>query len=123
MRKFGWIGLGLCIALSGCGGGGGAPLPADNTPPAIGNLSIEAVNGGVQISATVQDAETGVASVVAVAVVGNAPQTVAMTPAGANRYQATLPPNTVRVRVRATDRAGNARETGEIAAPPPLPPF
>lgn len=39
MRKFGWIGLGLCIALSGCGGGA-APLPADNTPPAIGNLSI-----------------------------------------------------------------------------------
>ncbi len=123
MRKLYTI-LGLSVMLAGCGGGGGgAPLPPDNTPPTISNLSIEAVSNGVQISATVQDAETGVASVVAVAVVGSASQTVVMNLASANRYQATLPPNTARVSMRATDRAGNTRETGEIVAPPPLPPF
>jgi len=123
MRKFGWIGLGLCIALSGCGGGGGAPLPADNNPPTISQIGLEAVQGGVRLNVTVRDAETGVATVIAIATVGNTTQSVPMSAVSDNRYQALLPANTARVRIRAQDRAGNQRETGEIAAPPPLPPF
>lgn len=124
MRKL-YAMLGLSVMLAGCGGGGGggAPLPPDNNPPTISQIGLEAVQGGVRLSATVQDAETGVATVIAIATVGNTTQSVPMSAVGNNRYQAVLPANTARVRIRAQDRAGNRRETGDITAPPPLPPF
>ncbi|MCS7273125.1 MAG: hypothetical protein NZ550_03140 [Fimbriimonadales bacterium] len=123
MRTTWWSLIGLSVVLAGCGGGGGAaPLP-DNTPPAISQIAVERVDSGVAVSATVQDAGTGVATVVVIATVGNTTQTVPMVRVSANRYQGILPANTARVRLRAQDFAGNTRETGDIIAPPPLPPF
>lgn len=123
MRKTYWMAIGLGLLLAGCGGGGGAPLPPDNTPPTISNLAVERVGNQVQLSVVVQDAQTGVASVVVLATVGSSTQSVQAAAAGNNRYQASLPANTVRVRVRAQDRAGNTRESTDVPAPPPLPPF
>jgi len=39
-----------------------------------------------------------------------------------DQYRAELPSNTVRVRVRAQDSAGNSRESDEYLVPPPNPP-
>lgn len=121
MRKYRWITLGLSLILAGCGGGGGGI--ADSNPPVISRLAVERDGDRVLVSAEARDAETGVASVVVVAIVGTASQTTVMSALGNNQYQAALPSNTVRVRVRAQDRAGNTRETGDIPAPPPQPPF
>ncbi|GIV09125.1 MAG: hypothetical protein KatS3mg019_1216 [Fimbriimonadales bacterium] len=115
-----WLIGSLAVLLTGCGGGG---LPPDTAPPAISNIAIEHTGNGVRARATVQDAETGVASVVVLATVGTNVQTIAMQAAGDHQYQAILPANTVRVRIRAQDRAGNTRETDDITAPPPTPPF
>lgn len=124
MRTAWWSLVGLCVLLAGCGGGGGGtPPPPDNIPPVISQIAVERVNSGVSISATVQDAGTGVATVVAIATVGNATQTVPMVPVSENRYRGVLPANTARVRLRAQDFAGNTRETSDIVAPPPSPPF
>lgn len=119
MRRL-WLIGSLAVLLTGCGGGG---LPPDTTPPAISNIALEHIGDGVRAHATVQDAETGVASVAVLAAVGTNVQTIAMQSEGNHQYQATLPANTVRVRIRAQDRAGNTRETGDITAPPPMPPF
>ncbi|MDW8051223.1 MAG: hypothetical protein RMJ83_01955 [Armatimonadota bacterium] len=124
MRTAWWSLVGLCVLLAGCGGGGGGtPPPPDNIPPVISQIAVERVDSGVAVSATVQDAETGVATVAVIATVGDTTQTVSMVQVGTNRYRGVLPANTVRVRLRAQDFAGNTRETGDIIAPPPLPPF
>jgi hypothetical protein len=119
MRRIGLL-LGLALALAGCGGGGLSP---DRTPPSISNIAIEHTGDSVRARATVQDTESGVASVLVLATVGTTVQTVAMQADGSHQYQAILPTNTVRVRIRVQDRAGNTRETNDIAAPPPAPPF
>lgn len=121
MRGYRWTILGLGLVLAGCGGGGGGI--ADSNPPVISRVAIEHRGGQVQVSATIRDAETGVAQATVFATVGDATQTVAMRAAGDDQYEASLPANTVRVRVQARDRAGNQRETGDIPAPPPQPPF
>lgn len=116
-----WLIWSLGVLLTGCGGGGG--LTPDTNPPAISDIALEQTGNGVRARATVQDAESGVANVVVLATVGTTIQTIAMQGDGNHQYQATLPANTVRVRIRAQDRAGNTRETGDIIAPPPTPPF
>lgn len=114
-----WLILGLCVVLSGCNGGS----PPDNTPPTIANLTISRTGADLIVSATVEDAGTGIASVVAITAVGGSWQVIPMVPIASNRYQATIPPNTTSVRVRAQDKVGNLKETNNIVAPPPQPPF
>lgn len=113
--------LGLIVVLAGCGGG--ASVPPDTTPPVISQIALERTNAGLSLTATVQDTGTGVATVAAIVTVGNQTQTIGMTLETASRYRTILPDNTVRVRIRAQDRSGNQRETSDISAPPPNPPF
>lgn len=112
---------GLIVVLAGCGGGAGAP--PDTTPPVISQIALERTNTGLSLTATVQDTGTGVATVAAIVTAGNQIQTIGMTLETANRYRAILPANTTRVKIRAQDGAGNRRETSDIVAPPPNPPF
>lgn len=121
MQGYRWTILGLALVLAGCGGGGGGIVDAN--PPVISRVTVEHRGEQVQVSATIRDAETGVALATAIATVGEATQTVPMRTVGGDLYEASLPANTVRVRVQARDRAGNQRETGDIPAPPPQPPF
>jgi len=107
--------------LAGCGGGGSATQDTD--PPQISQIEIEHAGDAVRVFATVQDAASGIAAVQVVARIGTEQQTFAMTAEEMNRYRASLPSNTTRVLVRATDRAGNTRESGEFIVPPPEPPF
>jgi hypothetical protein len=111
----------LMLILTGCGGGGSTTQ--DTEPPQISQIEVEHAGDAVQVFATVQDAASGVATVQVVARIGTGQQTFVMTAEGANRYRASLPSNTTRVAVRATDRAGNTRESGEFLVPPPEPPF
>jgi len=120
MRKW-WYLLGISISLTSCGGGGGST--ADSNPPILSQIELQHTSNGVLVIVVAEDAESGIASVVAVATIGGSAQTFPMSSADNRRYQATLPPNTVRVNVRATDRVGNSRESGSIPAPPPSPPF
>lgn len=120
MQKYGWALLWLSLIVAGCGGGGGI---ADTNPPVISRVAVERRGEQVQVSATIRDAETGVAQATVIATVGEATQAVAMRAVGGDQYEASLPANTVRVRIQAHDRAGNQRETGDIPAPPPQPPF
>lgn len=119
MRKL-WSLFGVSIVLTSCGGGGGI---TDANPPTLSQIELQHTGSNVIVSAAAEDAESGIASVVAIATIGASPQTFQMSSVGNRRYQATLPPNTVRVNVRAIDRAGNSRESGSMPAPPPPPPF
>lgn len=121
MRGYQWTILGLGLVLAGCGGGGGGI--ADSNPPMITRVAMEHRSEQVQVSATIRDAETGVAQATVFATVGETTQTVPMRAVGSDLYEALLPSNTARVRIQARDRAGNLRETGDIPAPPPQPPF
>jgi hypothetical protein len=121
MQKF--IGLWVIsmLILTGCGGGGSTT--PDTEPPQISQIEIEHAGDAVQVFATVQDAMSGIAAVQVVARIGTGHQTFLMTAESANRYRARLPGNTTRVAVRATDNAGNTRDSGEFIVPPPEPPF
>ncbi len=120
MRKQ-WMGLVLMIGLAGCGGGGG--VITDTAAPQISQVELGWRSQTLYVSAVVQDAETGVASVVARVVAGNQTQTVVLQLQSASRYECALPSNTARVTLIARDHAGNERTTDELIAPPPNPPF
>ncbi|MEN3000774.1 MAG: hypothetical protein ABDI19_02900 [Armatimonadota bacterium] len=122
MRRLGFW-LVLSVLLTGCGGGGGGTEVRDSNAPLLSQIELQHMGNSVMLSVVAQDAETGIASVIAIATVGPSTQTFQMSAADGQRYQVGLPSNTVRVNVRATDRAGNSRESGSIPVPPPQPPF
>lgn len=119
MRKR-WLLWTLMFCLSACGGGGGI---TDTAAPQITQIELGWRSQTLYVSAVVQDAETGVASVLARVVAGNQTQTVALQAQSGNSYEGALPSNTARVSLIARDRAGNERATDELIAPPPNPPF
>jgi len=101
-------------------------LPFDPTPPVIGMPTVtREADNRVLVQVRAYDVGSGVASVMVLAVgVGSAPTAVVMQPVpGTEQYQATLPPTTVRLQVKAVDRGGNETVSAEIRVPPPRPPF
>jgi hypothetical protein len=112
----------ISVLLAGCGGGGGGGL-VDATPPTISRVDLEWVSQTLYVSATAQDAESGIGSVSARVRVGTQTQTVLLQASGTLQYRAALPNGTTRLTITARDRAGNERTSGELIAPPPNPPF
>jgi hypothetical protein len=110
------------LALWGCGGGGGVP---DTTPPLITNLQTRYnENNQLVVQADVADAESGVAQVWVLRVgVGDEASELVMQNASGNTYRAVISSPTVRVRVKARDRAGNEALSDETRITPPPPPL
>jgi hypothetical protein len=110
------------LALWGCGGGGGVP---DTTPPLITNLQTRYnENNQLVVQADVADAESGVAQVWVLRVgVGDEASELVMQNASSNTYRAVISSPTVRVRVKARDRAGNEALSDETRITPPPPPL
>jgi hypothetical protein len=110
------------LALWGCGGGGGVP---DTTPPLITNLQTRYnQNNQLVVQADVADAESGVAQVWVLRVgVGDEAPELVMQNASGNTYRAVISSPTVRVRVKARDRAGNEALSDETRITPPPPPL
>jgi len=110
------------LALWGCGGGGGVP---DTTPPLITNLQTRYnENNQLVVQADVADAESGVAQVWVLRVgVGDEASELVMQNASGNTYRAVISSPTVRVRVKARDRAGNEAVSDETRITPPPPPL
>ena len=112
----------MMLALWGCGGGGGVP---DTTPPLITSLQTRYnENNQLVVQADVADAESGVAQVWVLRVgVGDEASELVMQNASGNTYRAVISSPTVRVRVKARDRAGNEALSDETRITPPPPPL
>jgi hypothetical protein len=112
----------MMLALWGCGGGGGVP---DTTPPLITSLQTRYnENNQLVVQADVTDAGSGVAQVWVLRVgVGDEASELVMQNAGGNTYRAVISSPTVRVRVKARDRAGNEALSDETRITPPPPPL
>jgi hypothetical protein len=140
---FGLMTIATLLVLAcggGGGGGGGGGTVVDTTPPNIGSLAVSpsllTVGVQAQISATVVDAESGVAAVIAVVTYpDNTQANITLSPSGnGNTYTggftAQWTPSgasaNARVQVRAVDRAGNEAQSEtsiRTAGLPPSPPF
>lgn len=121
MIRWALVLIGLSLGLAGCGGGSAT---ADSDPPVISQVNIErSRDNAIVVSATVQDTGSGVAMVQVIATVGTTQQTIPMVAESTARYRASLPSNTTRIAIQATDNVGNHRQSGEFLVPPPEPPF
>lgn len=127
MKRDRWIlviaGFVAIWSLSACGGSGSATGITDQAPPVIdGVRATRSTNSQVMVEAQVYD-DSGVATVEVLAVDGSLLTTqYTMIQDYGNRYRAMLPPNTLRVTVRAIDRTGKTTQSGEVLVPPPDPP-
>lgn len=127
MKRNRWLFVVASLAavwlMSACGGGGNTVSVVDQSPPVIdGVRATRSADNQVLVEAQVYD-DGGVASVEVQAVDGNLwTRQYGMRLQYGNRYSASLPENTLRVTVRATDRAGRTSQSGEVLVPPPNPP-
>jgi len=116
----------IAVMLGGCGMFlSGTVAGADTAPPIITNLQTRYnENNQLVVQADVADAESGVAQVWVVRVgLGPEATELAMQNTGGNTYRAVISSPTVRVRVKARDRAGNEALSDETRITPPPPPL
>jgi hypothetical protein len=115
----------LAITFGGCGMFLSEEGVADTTPPLITNLQTRYVeNNQLVVQAEVTDTGSGVAQVWVVRVgLGPEATELAMQTTGGNTYRAVISSPTVRVRVKARDRAGNEALSDETRITPPPPPL
>lgn len=135
----GLFALSVIACGGGGGGGGGTPPPntgSDTNPPNIGAIGVSpaVLYSGVsaQVTASATDAESGVASVLAVITYPDNSQASVALSLQQGQYQGAFTAQwngvggKVRVQIRAADRAGNqaTRETElDAIGNPPNPPF
>lgn len=115
----------VAITFGGCGMFLSEEEVADTTPPLITNLQTRYVeNNQLVVQAEVTDTGSGVAQVWVVRVgVGDEASELVMQNASGNTYRAVISSPTVRVRVKARDRAGNEALSDETRIMPPPPPL
>jgi hypothetical protein len=115
----------VAITFVGCGMFLSEEGVADTTPPLITNLQTRYVeNNQLVVQAEVTDTGSGVAQVWVVRVgVGDEASELVMQNASGNTYRAVISSPTVRVRVKARDRAGNEALSDETRITPPPPPL
>jgi hypothetical protein len=115
----------VAITFGGCGMFLSEEGVADTTPPLITNLQTRYVeNNQLVVQAEVTDTGSGVAQVWVVRVgVGDEASELVMQNASGNTYRAVISSPTVRVRVKARDRAGNEALSDETRITPPPPPL
>ncbi|MFQ3610129.1 MAG: hypothetical protein SNJ72_01415 [Fimbriimonadales bacterium] len=140
MRKvlYLFVALAVVVTLACGGGGGGGGISTDTTPPTISGLGVSPIlltnTATAQITSTVVDLDSGVATVQAVLTYpDNRQANVSLARVDTtNTYQATFTAQwngtagDLRVQLRAVDRAGNqaTQETQvRLAGNPPPPPF
>lgn len=131
--------LSVIACGGGGGGGGGTPPPntgSDTTPPTISAIGVSPTvlysGASAQVTVSASDAESGVASVVAVITYPDNSQASVALSLQQGQYRGVFTAQwngvggRVRVQVRAADRAGNqaTQETERDAiGNPPNPPF
>jgi hypothetical protein len=115
----------VAITFVGCGMFLSEEGVADTTPPLITNLQTRYVeNNQLVVQAEVTDTGSGVAQVWVLRVgVGDEASELVMQNASGNTYRAVISSPTVRVRVKARDRAGNEALSDETRITPPPPPL
>jgi len=115
----------VAITFGGCGMFLSEEGVADTTPPLITNLQTRYVeNNQLVVQAEVTDTGSGVAQVWVLRVgVGDEASELVMQNASGNTYRAVISSPTVRVRVKARDRAGNEALSDETRITPPPPPL
>jgi hypothetical protein len=123
-----WMLTSIMLAVAITFGGCGMFLSesgVDTEPPLITNLQTRYnENNQLVVQADVADAESGVAQVWVLRVgVGDEASELVMQNASGNTYRAVISSPTVRVRVKARDRAGNEALSDETRITPPPPPL
>jgi hypothetical protein len=115
----------VAITFGGCGMFLSEEGVADTTRPLITNLQTRYVeNNQLVVQAEVTDTGSGVAQVWVLRVgVGDEASELVMQNASGNTYRAVISSPTVRVRVKARDRAGNEALSDETRITPPPPPL